>query len=94
MSKVTVSYSDYLKALTSQNAEMIYKVELLNNKEVPLRDITSDLIDGSVTLTLQNGARRSANITLMNLDNKYTPDSTRNIWLILNLEFGGYKSKW
>jgi hypothetical protein len=81
VSKVTVSYSDYLKALTSQNAEMIYKVELLNNKEVPLRDITSDLIDGSVTLTLQNGARRSANITLMNLDNKYTPDSTRNIWL-------------
>jgi hypothetical protein len=76
-----VTYEQYLTALREPNVEVVYKIELLDKNENVIDDITEDLIDCSVTMTMQNGQRRSATLTLVNLYNKYTPNVNGYIWL-------------
>lgn len=76
-----MTYSNYLSQLRSDNSKVVIKLELLDKNENVIRDITEDMLDGSININLQNGARRSASITLQNFDNKYTPKKNGLIWL-------------
>lgn len=59
----------------------VAKIELLDYQENVLEDITSDILDGSVDVNLQNGSRRSANIKLMNKNKIYNLNPNGKIWL-------------
>ena len=57
------------------------KVEILDINENTLEEITDDVLDGSISVTLQNGSRRSASITLSNKTRKYNLSPSGTIWL-------------
>lgn len=80
---MTVSFNDYLDEIRNETSEVIYKIELLDKYENVLEDVTEDYIvgSGSINVNLQNGSRRSANITLQNEENKYTPNPKGKIWI-------------
>lgn len=76
-----ITYEQYISACRSTDREIALKIELLDKNENVIDNLTDDFIDGSVTMTLQNGQRRSASLTLMNINNKYTPKAKGKIWL-------------
>src|SRR5437879_3780979 len=78
---MTVTNAQYLAALQNQNNEVVYKIEVLDKNENVIADITSDMLDGSVSISMQNGSRRSASLTLMNINKKYNPSTTGLIWI-------------
>ncbi len=79
---MAVTYAQYLDALRNSNSnEVIFKIEILDKYENIISDITEEMLDGSVNINLQNGSRRSASLTLMNINNKFTPDDKGLIWL-------------
>jgi len=71
----------YINALKSQSRQPIYKIEWMNSDEQVISEITSDLIDGSISVELQNGIRRSCNIQLQNKDGLYLPNKDGLIYL-------------
>nr|WP_156736274.1 hypothetical protein [Mycobacterium sp. E3298] len=73
------SYYDYIDAIR-KDSSVTYKIELLDKNENVIEDITKNFLDGSVNISYQNGSRRSANLSLTNFDNNYTPNYKGKIW--------------
>ena len=93
---MSVSLIDYINALKTNTRKYIIKLEMLDFwTENVVTTITSDFIDGDIQINKENGARRSASITLNNIDGDYTPDPDGIIWLnskiriYTGLEVGG-----
>ena len=57
------------------------KLEVLDIQENVLEEIVEDILDGSINVTLQNGSRRSASVTLSNKDRRYSLDPNGLFWL-------------
>jgi hypothetical protein len=74
-------FEDYVKKLRNPRSEVIFKIEILDQNENSILDITDDMLDGSINVNLQNGARRSASLSMININNKYTPNKNGLIWL-------------
>jgi hypothetical protein len=74
-----MSLADYLSAIRN-SADVSYRIELLDKNEDAIEDITEDFLDGSISIRYQNGDRRSADLSLINIDNKYTPSHKGRIW--------------
>jgi hypothetical protein len=73
------TFADYITTLRT-DANVEYKIELLDANENVIEDITPDFNDGSVNVNYQNGSRRSASLNLNNDNNKYTPNPKGRIW--------------
>ena len=79
---MAITQAQYLEALKNNNSnEVIFKIEILDKYENIIDTITNEMLDGSVNINLQNGTRRSASLTLMNINNKFTPNDKGLIWL-------------
>jgi hypothetical protein len=53
----------------------------MDKDENIIYESTTDYIDGSISIQLQNGVRRSCNITLKNDDGLYTPDANGLVFI-------------
>ena len=66
--------ANYITALREPTRKPIYKIEWMDKNEVVIDEIITDLIDGEMTASLENGVRRTCNLTLENSDGIYIPD--------------------
>lgn len=66
--------SEYKTELRNPIRKQVYKIEWMDKDENIIYESTTDYMDGSISIQLQNGVRRSCNITLTNDDGLYTPD--------------------
>lgn len=74
------AYYDQLKSGIQQP---IVKIEVLRNDESVINVISGDILNGSgnLTITRQNGIRRSVEFTLMNITGNYIPQMDSSIWI-------------
>ena len=73
-------YSEYF-ALLKTNYQTAVKLEWVNNDGTAYGEITNDYVDmsGSLSVGMENGTRRTADIELDNSDGKFTVDAY-NLW--------------
>lgn len=87
-------YSEYL-ALLKTNYQTAVKLEWVNNDGTAYGEITNDYVDmsGSLSVGMENGTRRTADIELDNSDGKFTVDAY-NLWYgrMVKLWIGVYLS--
>lgn len=87
-------YSEYL-ALLKTNYQTAVKLEWVNNDGTAYGEITNDYVDmsGSLSVGMENGTRRTADIELDNSDGKFTVDAY-NLWYgrMVKLWMGVYLS--
>jgi hypothetical protein len=77
-----ITFQDYIRVIQTGNIIKRCKIEwLYNEDEMPSNSFVADLISGSLTITRQNGIRRSVNITLRNIDGKYVPNEYSDVWI-------------
>lgn len=74
------TYYDGLKASIQQP---IVKIEILRNDETIINVITGDILNdgGNLTVTRQNGIRRSVEFSLINFTGNYIPYIDGSIWI-------------
>lgn len=66
------TFQDYLQALKSSTVYPISRLYFLNNDGTPYFEVTDDyIIGGSITVSNNNGVRRTATITLNNENGQY-----------------------
>jgi len=65
-------FGDYLEDIKKSLIQYYFRVTLLDKDENEIRELTDDIIDGTLNISFQNGSRRTASIKFVNLDNKYT----------------------
>ncbi len=59
-----------------------YRLIILTGTEVPIGCIDSDIISGSLSVDRNSGIRRTLSLTILNLNDKYTPNSlTKMFWI-------------
>jgi hypothetical protein len=76
--------SEYENTLKSTNYEVFLKVELLDHFEKTLYEITKEVstdTKGSISITYQQGVRRTCSLTLRNLDKSLLPNDNSLIWI-------------
>lgn len=61
------------KILKSAITIPVFRLYLLNDDESIRMDASEDLVSGDLSITYQTGQRRALNVTLMNVNNKWTP---------------------
>lgn len=71
----------YAEALRSPSRIPRFKIEWMDKNEQVVNEITSDLLSGSINITLQNGVRRTCQLNLNNKNGDYIPDKNGLIWL-------------
>lgn len=84
-----VNLEEIKRILKSEEYEARYRLVVLNpdetvNYEIPQEDII--LNSGSYSENYQNGQRRSLNISLSNIDGKYTPNKN-GLWINTKFRF-------
>lgn len=76
-----ISFNDYVKALKLGTIYPIASLEFLDPYGLPLFVVREDfIVDGQMTVQKQNGVRRSASITLSNLDHVHDFNPNK-IWI-------------
>ena len=79
--------------ITSSYRKYIYSVEWLDKDENTLGEALVDVVSGSANFDATNNCRRSFNLTFRNLDGKYTPSLTSNLWINNRIKIkAGYES--
>jgi len=79
--------------ITFSYRKYIYSVEWLDKDENTLGEALVDVVSGSANFDATNNCRRSFNLTFRNLDGKYTPSSTSNLWINNRIKIkAGYES--
>ena len=75
-------YSRYIKALKSSQVSYITLIELLDEYETVSKSIREDVLEnsGGISITYQNGVRRTASIVIDNSLNKYDIDINK-LWI-------------
>lgn len=73
----------YIETVKSEIIKPKFRLYLLSEDEQPIKEIISDIIDGSGSLSInyQQGQRRSLNFSLENIDGRYLPKESGNIWI-------------
>lgn len=72
---------EYKTALISTSRHPIYRIEWMDKNENVIDEITTDILDASISTALINGARRSCSLTINNNDSAYVPDKDGIIYL-------------
>lgn len=75
---------EYELACKSHNRQVLFKVELLDHYENLVSEITNDITGsnaGNVSMSMQNGLRRTCNFSLVDLDHKYSPNENSEFWI-------------
>jgi len=72
---------ELITILQSGRIENICKVEILDENENFLEEITTDIIDGSISVDGDRDSKRNFSLTIQNDNNYYTPGSAHLIWL-------------
>lgn len=75
------TFQDYKTELRNPTRQQVYKIEWMDKEENVLYEVVDDMIEGSISIQLQNGMRRSCNLTFKNDDGLYTPSSTGLVYL-------------
>jgi hypothetical protein len=70
----------FLNKLKSHVAQRVFKVEVLDQNENIIDELSKNVIDGSITITDESGARRSAQIIFENSNGLFTPNPNGYIW--------------
>ena len=78
---MSVTYQDYINTLNSSIAQRILKIEILDNNENIIDELSSNVIEGDIQLSDETGSRRNANVTFENTSGLYIPDPDGNIWM-------------
>lgn len=85
-------YEEYLSVI-KKNFKTAVKIEWINPDGTAYGDITNDVVDmsGTLSIGMENGVRRTADITLINDKDKF-PIDVNNIWYgkMLKLWMGVY----
>ena len=63
----------YEQALRSPNRQILYKLEFCDSNGITIQAVESKEIDGSLSIQLKDGIRRTGNITLDNSSGAFTP---------------------
>lgn len=74
----------YFNHLKTNIRQPIVKIEILRNVDETIIDsIVGDILNegGNLTITRQNGIRRSVEFTLMNITGKYIPQIDGRVWI-------------
>ena len=76
------NYSNYIKALKSSDVSYINLIELIDENEVIAKSIKGDIFEtsGAISISFQNGMRRTANVVIDNSTNKYDIDVNK-LWI-------------
>lgn len=75
------SFDDYYMAVHSPLSRRVPRIYLLNEDETIKKEITEYLTACSIDLTYEQGITRSASVTLLNTDGKWTPDPVKGfLW--------------
>lgn len=70
----------------------VFALEWLTPDEQVIEESIVDVVNGNINFDANNHNRRSANITLKNLDKRYIPSSNSKLWLNNKIRFkAGYK---
>jgi hypothetical protein len=75
------TYSDYINAVSSRVAERIIKVEVLDQNENVIDEISTNIIGGNINISDNKGLRRSVDIEFENTDGTYIPSVDGYIWM-------------
>lgn len=70
----------YLKCVNRSRIRPIFRIMLLSETEMELRDITDMVISGNLTISYQNGDRRGLSLELVNDDGTLTPCMNSWVW--------------
>ena len=71
----------YEEALKYRIREPVFKIEWMDKNENVVDEITSDILDGTLSVEMKNGIRRTCNLTLKNNNKKYIPNEDSLIWI-------------
>lgn len=74
----------YENTLNSSTYKLYLKLELLDHFEETLKEISTEVstdTKGSISVTYQQGVRRTCSLTLRNLDNEFLPNENSLIWI-------------
>lgn len=74
-------FTDYKTELRNPTRTQVYKIEWMDKDENIINEVTTDFLEGSITCNLQNGVRRSCNITLENSDGVYIPNNNGLVYI-------------
>lgn len=72
---------EYKAALRSNIRHPIYKIEWMDKYENVISEVTTDSLEGTVSIDSRNGIRRSCSLTLNNRNGLYVPDKDGLIYL-------------
>ncbi len=67
--------------INSKQKKYIYSIEWLDKNEQVLDEVILDVVSGNMNFDGTKSNRRSASITLKNLDKKYTPKASGVLWI-------------
>jgi len=79
-----MSSVSYIEALRSSIRKQRYKIEICDSNENTIADVTEWLIDGSVSIELKNGIRRTCSITFDNSTGIFIPTDSYSLIAINN----------
>lgn len=75
------TFEEYKEALRNPTRQQIYKIEWMDKDENIIDETITEFIDGSISIQLQNGVRRSCNVTFENYDGTFTPSSNGLVYI-------------
>lgn len=79
---MSVTYQDYINKINTGKYTKRAKVEFLRNEdESTYKEITGDVLSGTLNVVRQNGIRRSVSIKLKNTNGQYIPSEDNDIWI-------------
>lgn len=76
-----ISTQNFIQEMERCIIKPIFRLFLLHENEQVRYDITSDFKSGELSITSQNGQRRSLNITLNNQDGKWSASPIGLVWI-------------
>jgi len=76
------TFQDYIDKIKTGKYKKRCKVEWLRSEDESVSsEFTADILSGSLSITRQNGIRRSVSIKLKNINGQYIPSEDSNIWI-------------
>jgi len=75
------TFQEYKDAMLDPTRHQIFKIEWMDKDENIIDEVITDLLDGSVSIQMQNGVRRSCNINFENNDGRFTPSNNGLVWI-------------
>ena len=74
---MSVTFDQYKTAIINPIKHQIFKLEFMDKEENIINEIITDMIDGSISIQLQNGVRRTCNLTLKQVSELLKTDAVQ-----------------